>query len=210
LTVFHPNKNNVTASRLARIACFISWAVLAAQAQAAGPVIVLIGAPGSGRATQAAALKSERGMAAIFADDLIATNPKAFEKAKNSAIPGFDPRLDPAMDGLVEAALTGADLSKGLVLAGYPASKAQGDYLTTLRERLNLPKPIIINLVVPDKEARKRLTKDKATDIEQQLQNYHRELDFARIYFPQADIRDVNGDQTPAKVTAAIGKLLPK
>ena len=210
MTVFHPNKNSAAAGRVARIACLISWAALSTYAQAAGPVIVLIGAPGSGRATQAAALKSERGMAAIFADDLIANNPPAFEKAKKSVIPGFDPRLDPAMDGLVEAALTGVDLSKGVVLAGYPASKAQGDYLTKLREKLNLPQPIIINLVVPDQVVRKRLTKDKVTDIEQQLQNYHRELDFARIYFPQADIRDVNGDQKPAKVTAAIGKLLPK
>ena len=58
--------------------------------------------------------------------------------------------------------------------------------------------------------ARKRLTKDRVTDIEEQLQNYHRELDFARVYFPQADIRDVNGDQTPAKVAAAIGKVLAK
>ena len=195
---------------MACIACSITWAALAACAQAAGPVIVLIGAPGSGRATQATALKSERGMAAIFADELVTNNPKAFEKARNSVIPGFNPLLDPAMNGLVEEALAGVDLSKGLVLAGYPASKAQGDYLTMLREKLNLPAPIIINLVVPDKEVRKRLTKDKVADIESQLENYHRELDFVRVYFPQADIRDVNGDQKPAKVTAAIGKLLPK
>ena len=76
-------------------------------------------------------LKNRRGMTAISADDLIARNPQAFEKSGKSAIRGFDPRLDPAVNGLVEAALSTAGLSKGLVLVGYPAEKAQGDYLVS-------------------------------------------------------------------------------
>lgn len=177
---------------------------------ASGPVIVLIGLPGSSRAVQAAMLKSQNGMTVISADGLIARNPQVSEKSRNSPIQGFDPRLDPAVNELLEVALSTADLSKGLVLVGYPASKAQGDYLVSLRERLSLPKALVIRLVVPDDVARKQLKKNKVLDIDQQLQNYHRELDFARAYFPQADIRDINGNRNPAKVANDIRKLLPK
>jgi len=198
--------------QLARRACLgflFVWMPLVSYAQVAGPVVMLIGVPGSGRSAQAAALKNRRNMTVISADDLIAHNPQAFEKSRTSAIPSFDPHLDPALNGLVEAALIMADLSKGLVLVGYPASKAQGDYLVSLREKLNLPKALVIHLIVPDEVARKQLKKAKVLDIEQHLQNYHRELDFARAYFPQADIREIDGNRKPARVENDIRKLLP-
>jgi adenylate kinase family enzyme len=197
------------AGRRAYLGLLFAWIALVSYAQVAGPVVVLIGVPGSGRSAQAAALKSRRGMTVISADDLIARNPQAFEKSRTSAIPNFDPHLDPALNELVEAALIMADLSKGLVLVGYPASKAQGDYLVSLREELNLPKALVIHLVVPDEVARQQLKKDKILDIEQHLQNYHRELDFARAYFPQADIREINGNRKPARVENDIRRLLP-
>jgi len=62
---------------------------------------------------------------------------------------------------------------------------------------------------VPDEVARKQLKKAKVLDIEQHLQNYHRELDFARAYFPQADIREIDGNRKPARVENDIRKLLP-
>jgi adenylate kinase family enzyme len=188
----------------------IPWLALMAHAQPAAPIVVLIGIPGSGRAEQASLLQRERHMAVISADDLIKHHPEAFEKSRNSPISGFDPRLDPAMNGLVEEALRSSDRSKGLVLAGYPASKAQGDYLVLLREKLNLPKAIVIHLVVPDDVARKQLRKEKVPDVEQQIINYHRELDFARIYFPQADIHDIKANRKSTEVAKDIQKFLPE
>ena len=203
------NTNDATARRRwAHLTLLIPWLALVCHAQPAGPFVVLIGVPGSGREAQAAILRKERGMAVISIDDLIARNPQAFEKSRNSAISGFDPLLDPAVNGLVEAALGAADLSKGLVLVGYPASKAQGDYLVSLREKLHLPKALVIRMVVPDEVTRKHLQKEKAPDIEQRIVNYHRELDFAGIYFPQADIHDVDGKRKPEQVAQDIRKLL--
>jgi len=49
----------------------VSSLVLAAHAQTVGPVVVLIGVPGSGKAKQAATLKNQRSMT-ISADDLMA------------------------------------------------------------------------------------------------------------------------------------------
>jgi adenylate kinase family enzyme len=173
-------------------------------------LIVLIGIPGSGKAAQAATLNRERHMVLISADDLIARNPQAFAKSRTSEISGFDARLDPAMNGLVEQALRAADLSKGVVLSGYPASKAQGEFMVSLREKLSLPKALVLHLIVPDSIARKQLAKEKFPDVEQQIINYHRELDFARIYFPQADLHDIDASRKPGKVAKDIRKLLPK
>lgn len=183
---------------------------LIAHAQQTGPIVILIGVPGSGKTEQASILNRERNMPVISADELIARNPQAFEKARESPISGFNARLDPAMNGLVEAALLATDLSKGVILSGYPASTAQGEFLTGLRARLNLPRAIVIHLRVPDDVLRKTLTKDRVSDVEQQIINYHRELDFAHVYFPKTDLHDINGNRKADEVAKDIRKLLPK
>jgi adenylate kinase family enzyme len=183
---------------------------LLAFAQPAGQIVVMIGPPGSGKTTQTEILRKERGMAVISADDLIARNREAFAKFRNPQIQGVEPRLDPALNRLVEEALRSADLSKGLILDGYPAAKNQGDYLTVLREKYNLPKPVVIHLHVPDSVVRQRLKNQKRTDLDQELKDYHREFDFAREYFPETDIREVDGTKKPAVVAREIRKLLQR
>ena len=144
----------------------------------------------------------------IAADDLIARNQQKFARFKNPNIQGVDPQQDPAMNALVEEALGKVDVSKGVILEGYPAAKSQGDFLASLREKLNLPKTVVIHLRVPDDVVRKRLAKQKRSDLEQELKNYHREFDFVSLYFPQADIREVDGTKKPKDVAKEIRKLL--
>ena len=127
-------KVNHASSRCARLGILVSWLVLLSNAQTTGPVIVLIGPPGSGKTTQTEILRKERSMAVISADDLIARNRQAFEKFKNPHIQGVEPRVDPALNRLVEEALGSLDVSKGLILDGYPAAKNHGDHLTVLTE----------------------------------------------------------------------------
>ena len=205
MTVSHRNPRNSLARRFGRL---ISWAALTSSLYAAGPLVVLIGPPGSGKSTQAEILKKERGMAIISADDLIARNQSKFQRFKNPSIQGIEPRLDAALNGLVEEALSNTDLSKGVVIDGYPAAKAQGDHLAKLRQNLELSKAVVIHLMVPDEVVRKRLAKQKRPDLEQQLKDYHRELDFAKEYFPEADIRVVDGTKKASAVAKEIRKLL--
>lgn len=170
--------------------------------------MVMVGPPGSGKTTQAQILQKDLGMAVIAADDLIQKNPQNFQKNKIPSLQGVDPRLDPAMNALVEQALDSTDLSKGVVLDGYPASKVQGDFLTGLRERMRLPAATVIHLAVPDDVVRKRLAGKGARDIEQELKDYHREFDFMRLYFPDANIHTVDGDKPIATVAKQIRKIL--
>jgi len=181
---------------------------LALPATAAGPVLVLIGPPSSGKTTQAEILHRDLGMAVISADDLIARNPGRFQRFKNPTLTGVEPRLDPALNALVEKALQNTDLTRGVVLDGYPAAVEQGQYLAGLREKLKLPRALVIHLQIPDAEVVKRLRQKKAVDVDQQLKDYHREFDFAKTYFPETDLQTVDGTKSPDAIAAEIRKLL--
>jgi adenylate kinase family enzyme len=168
----------------------------------------MIGPPGSGKTTQAEFRKRDLGMTVVAADDLIARNRHRFQKYKYPSLQGVEPHLDPAMDSLVEQELTKVDFSKGVVLDGYPASKSQGDFLTALRRKLQLPAPIIIHLTVPDSVVQSRLGGQHRPELDQQLKDYHREFDFIREYFPETDIVSVDGTRKPAGVAKEIRKVV--
>jgi len=190
-----------------RLAGLTVWAAMGFPIYAAGPVVLIVGPPGSGRTTQAQLLSKDLGMPIISADDLIARNAAKFQKSRIPALHGVDPHLDPVLNSLVEGALGGADLSKGVLLDGYPAAKVQADFLQTLRRKFDLPRAIVIHLNAPDDVVRKRL-KGQQRDIEQELKDYHREFDFIREYFPEADIRTVDATKKPTKVTKQVRKTL--
>src|SRR3954466_4799177 len=90
----------------------------AVPAQSAGPLVVLIGPPASGKTTQAQILQKERGMAVISVEDLIAQNRQSFERFRRPEIQGVEPRLDPVLNRLVEERLRSVDRSKGVILDG--------------------------------------------------------------------------------------------
>ncbi|HEY7616996.1 MAG TPA: nucleoside monophosphate kinase [Terriglobales bacterium] len=195
--------------RLSRhISVLIGLAAMASTMLAAGPIVLIIGPPGSGRTTQAEFLRNDLGMTVIAVDDLIVRNKLKFQKYRMPTIQGVEPHLDPALDSLVEEALAKADSAKGVVLDGYPASKMQGDFLTALRQKLELPQPIVIHLSVPDNVVRSRLTTQHRPELEQQLKDYHREFDFVREYFPETDIHTVDGTRRPADVAKEIRKIV--
>jgi adenylate kinase len=195
--------------RVGIVGWYLLYLALIAQAQAAAPLIVFIGPPGAGKTTQTRILQKERGMALVSTDDLIDQNHDAFQKFRQPAIHGMEPHADPALNQLVEAKLRSLDLSHGVILDGYPASKEQADYLVNLIQELNLPKPVVIQLDVPDAVVRKRLKQENQEDVEQRLKDYHREFDFAHVYFPQADIHKIDGTKSEATVSSAIRKALP-
>ena len=176
-------------------------------------LIVLIGPTGSGKTTQAEFLKKRFGIPTIAVDDLIQANPAALAKNRTPGITPGPPQLNPAIDGLVAEKITRSDLTKGVALDGYPASKDQADHLAALAAKLNLPPPIVIQIDLPDDVARQRLkTRQRADDkpdlIEERLKNYHREMDMIRSYYPQANIWTINGDKPVAEVSSTIEAIL--
>jgi adenylate kinase len=192
------------------------WAVaLAAVGADRSFVIVLIGPTGSGKTTQAAFLERRYGLPTIAADDLIKQNPQAMAKYRTPGIDPGVPQASPALNDLVRKRLSQMDARKGFVLDGYPATKDQADHLESTVKELGLPRPIIILLDIPDKVALKRDKKrgredDTPAQIERRLKDYHREMDFVRSYYPEANIHTIDGTRPVAEVSKAIKTVLGK
>ncbi len=176
-------------------------------------VIVLIGPPGSGKTTQSEFLKKTFSIPTLTSEDLARSHPEALAKYETTGITAGTPQSNPALNDLVRDALTKMDLTKGVVLDGYPASKDQADQCTAMLRKLNLPAPIVIQLAVPDDVVRARLkARGRADDtpemIAQRLKDYHRELEMMRSYYPQANIWTVDGALPAEKVSQTIQSIL--
>jgi adenylate kinase len=196
------------------ILAIASWTMALAVAQSSTPLVfILIGAPGSGKNTQSAYLRKEYGLPVISADELVKANPDAVQSIQTIGMPPLDPRQDTIMNQLVQAKLKTIDTSKGFILDGYPAMKDQADFLAKLIQQMQYPTPLVLQLDVPDSVAKRRLAKTKNPDdrepmLSQAIQDYHREMRFIQVYYPNADIKQVNANQTPVKVSQAIKAIV--
>jgi len=187
---------------------FVLGLIQALGAQSSSTLIVLMGPPASGKTTQAQILKQERGLAIISVEDLIAQNRQSFQRFARPEIQGVEPRLDPVLNRLIAERLRSINRSNGVILDGYPASKEQADHLTSLRAEFGFSAPIVLQLRLEDAEVRKRSAKDTSQDVEQGLKDYHRELDFAKTYFPQAHIHEIDAAKPVTEVAKEIRKVL--
>jgi len=184
-----------------------------AETTVGGPVVLLIGPPGSGKSTQAAAAARVLGVPVVAVDDLIKANAAVFTKLRRSGISGMEPQTDPVLNRLFTERLEKGDLSRGMVLDGYPSTKDHADYLTGLIKKGVLPNPLTIVLQIPDETVLKRTRKagrDSAASVEQRLKDYHREMDMLKLYFPSAEIVTVDGTKSIKKVERDILALLRK
>jgi len=176
-------------------------------------VIILIGPSGSGKTTQSAYLQKRYRIPTINIDDLIKQNPEALAKYRETGIDPGTPQSNPALNDLVAERFQKIDISKGVVLDGYPATKDQADHLAALVQKLNLPAPIVIQLDVPDNVDWRRLEKRKREDdtpeqIARRLKDYHREMDFIRSYYPEANIWTIDGTRSAVDVSKTIESIL--
>lgn len=122
--------------------------------------IVLLGAPGSGKGTQAARLKSRLGVAHISTGDLlraeVAAGTRLGVQAKAVMEAG---RLvsDDIMLGMLENRLAQPDAQPGFILDGYPRNLAQADALDGLLARIGKPIDVAVLLQVDDELLFQRL-----------------------------------------------------
>jgi adenylate kinase len=176
-------------------------------------ILILIGAPGSGKNVQSAFLQKEYGLPIVSADQLVKANPQVVASIQTLGTAPIDPRQDMIMNQLVAAKLKTIDTSKGFILDGYPATKAQADFLASLVQQGHFPPPLILQLDVPDNVAKKRLAHSTNPDdqpqmLDQAIAGYHREMGFIQLYYPNANIKQVNGNQKPAKVSEDIKAIV--
>lgn len=114
--------------------------------------LVLLGAPGSGKGTQAAALKASLGVPHVSTGDLLRAAVKAGSplglKAK-AVMESGHLVSDEIVLGMLEERLSHADADAGFILDGYPRNVAQCAALESLLERIGQPIDVAIKLEVP-------------------------------------------------------------
>jgi adenylate kinase len=180
--------------------------------QPARPLVILIGPPLSGKTTFMAAIERRYGLSGISVEDLITEHASELRKMHRKSIPMAEMRYDPAMSRYLRARLDSANLIRGIVLDGFPATRTQAEDLTKIIAERNL-NPITLQLELPDDMVRKRAAKggrqsDRHQIIDQRIKDYHREFDTLSIYFPNAKIVKINGTESEDKVWNAIRQAL--
>lgn len=129
--------------------------------------IVLLGAPGSGKGTQAARLVEELDLPHISSGELLREAVKANtllgQKAK-AVIDRGELVSDEIMLGLIEERLTQKDVRSGFILDGYPRNLAQAEALDELLERMGQPVDEALHIDVDPELLIQRIAKRAAEE----------------------------------------------
>ncbi len=123
--------------------------------------IVLLGAPGSGKGTQAKKLQDEMGFPHISTGDMlraaVASGTEFGQKAK-AIMDAGDLVSDDIMLGIIRERLAEADAAKGFILDGFPRTEQQASDLEDLLSDIGAPLDAAILMNVDFSVLMKRLT----------------------------------------------------
>ena len=123
--------------------------------------IILIGAPGSGKGTQAENIMQKYPIAHISTGDILRANVKAgTELGKNAKGYMESGKLvpDEVIIAMVESRLQEPDCKDGFLLDGFPRTKNQAEALDLILEKLDILLDAVVQLDVDDETVVKRLT----------------------------------------------------
>jgi adenylate kinase len=174
--------------------------------------VILLGAPGSGKSTQAVLLAKHLGVPALSSGallrDLVATDSDLAAEIAGHIDRG-DLVPDDVVEGIVLDAVDRAAGSGGYVLEGFPRTLTQAR-----RAEATLAPDVVLDLVVPDDVARARLglraatgrSDDAATGVvEQRLRRFHEEIDpILRHYRQRELVTSVDADRPAEAVHEAV------
>jgi len=123
--------------------------------------LVLLGAPGAGKGTQAKKLIEKYGMPQISTGDLlraaVAAGSDLGKEAKSFMDKG-ELVPDSVVLGMVEERLHQDDCKDGYILDGFPRNTAQAGALDQMLDKLGMPLDAALSVNVPLEDLMKRLT----------------------------------------------------
>jgi len=123
--------------------------------------IVLLGAPGSGKGTQAKRLVDHYGVVQISTGDLLRAAVAAgteLGRAAKSAMDAGQLVSDDIVLGMIRERLQQPDTSRGYILDGFPRNIAQAEALDKMLDEVAQPLEAAILMEVPFEDLMKRLT----------------------------------------------------
>jgi adenylate kinase len=145
--------------------------------------IVLLGAPGSGKGTQAQRLMAEKGIPQISTGDLlraaVASGSELGRKAK-SAMDAGELVSDDIVLGMIRERLAEDDVANGFILDGFPRNESQAESLDDLLAELGQPLDAAVLMDVDFDVLMKRLTGRRTCSVTGKVLNIH--------YSPQEEL----------------------
>ncbi len=183
--------------------------------------IVFLGAPGSGKGTQAVKVKSELGIAHISTGDLLRAQVRAGTPLGIKAKAVMDAGQlvsDDVVLGMLEARLAEADTAPGFILDGYPRNLIQANALDGLLRRIGQPLDVAVLLAVPSELIVSRLAgraqaegrkDDTPETVRERLRVYAEQTEPVIDFYVRASrLIEVDGvgdvDEVNARILAAI------
>lgn len=186
--------------------------------------IVLLGAPGSGKGTQAARLTRQYGIPHLSTGDMlraaVAAGTDVGKRAKVIMDRG-DLVPDDVVIGVIAERIAEPDASAGFILDGFPRTVAQADGLTDILDEQGLHLDAVIELNVDDDVILGRVTNraaemgalaradDNPDTVKRRLAAFHEQgAPVADHYRKAGLLHSVDGMQELDRVTAAIERVL--
>lgn len=138
--------------------------------------LVLLGAPGAGKGTQAKKLIEKYGTPQISTGDLlraaVADQTPLGQEAKSFMDKG-ELVPDSVVLGMVEERLQQDDCKDGFILDGFPRNTAQAEALDAMLDKLGMPLDAALSVDVPSEDLMKRLTGRRTCKGCGQMYNIH-------------------------------------
>jgi len=138
--------------------------------------LVLLGAPGAGKGTQAKKLIEKYGIPQISTGDIlrkaVADGTPLGKEAKSYMDKG-ELVPDSVVIGLVKERIAQADCKKGYILDGFPRNTAQAEVLDKVLNDIGMPLDSALSVDVPKDDLMKRLTGRRTCKSCQQMYNVY-------------------------------------
>ena len=181
--------------------------------------VVLLGAPGSGKGTQAALLSRRLGIPAISTGELLreavsTKSPLGFRVA--DVLASGQLVADDLMADVVRERLGREDARQGFLLDGYPRNAAQAETLEDLLQDAGTPLDAVVLLRVPQATlVRRTLGRGRQDDSEAVIRERLRlfgdvTLPLIGYYRERGLFREVDGDRQVDEVTSQLLAVLDR
>jgi adenylate kinase len=148
---------------------------MSAKDNAVGPVI-LLGAPGAGKGTQAKLIAGHYGIPHISTGDILRDNvARGTElgwKAK-AVMERGELVSDDLVNGMVADRLRRPDSERGFVLDGFPRTVAQAEWLDVELAGKGSRAPVVVNVAVSYNQLLQRLTGRRTCPVDGKIYNIH-------------------------------------